>query len=137
MIIGYTKYLSSPITKDLVWFPEAQRKRPSSQHKWSQSKAGMERAMVLNESAAAAAAAAKSLQSCPTLCDPIDGRHLDRSNPGGGRQGVLRDSPGLDNGWRWRPYTLLPLIGLQICDVLLDLQVRPCFWPTAFLGMFT
>ena len=25
------------------------------------------------ESAAAAAAAAKSLQSCPTLCDPIDG----------------------------------------------------------------
>ena len=25
--------------------------------------------------AAAAAAAAKSLQSCPTLCDPIDGSH--------------------------------------------------------------
>ena len=25
-------------------------------------------------SSAAAAAAAKSLQSCPTLCDPIDGR---------------------------------------------------------------
>ena len=24
----------------------------------------------------AAAAAAKSLQSCPTLCDPIDGRNL-------------------------------------------------------------
>ena len=27
----------------------------------------------LLESARAAAAAAKSLQSCPTLCDPIDG----------------------------------------------------------------
>ena len=27
----------------------------------------------LNKNAAAAAAAAKSLQSCPTLCDPIDG----------------------------------------------------------------
>ena len=26
-----------------------------------------------NPAAAAAAAAAKSLQSCPTLCDPIDG----------------------------------------------------------------
>ena len=31
---------------------------------------------------AAAAAAAKSLQSCPTLCDPIDGRPLGSSVPG-------------------------------------------------------
>ena len=30
---------------------------------------------------AAAAAAAKSLQSCPTLCDPIDGRPLGSSVP--------------------------------------------------------
>ena len=29
-----------------------------------------------------AAAAAKSLQSCPTLCDPIDGRPLGSSVPG-------------------------------------------------------
>ena len=29
--------------------------------------------MLLISVAAAAAAAAKSLQSCPTLCDPIDG----------------------------------------------------------------
>ena len=29
--------------------------------------------MVAQVVAAAAAAAAKSLQSCPTLCDPIDG----------------------------------------------------------------
>ena len=28
---------------------------------------------VLSKGSAAAAAAAKSLQSCPTLCDPIDG----------------------------------------------------------------
>ena len=28
--------------------------------------------MITDEAAAAAAAAAKSLQSCPTLCDPID-----------------------------------------------------------------
>ena len=33
-------------------------------------------------SAAAAAAAAKSLQSCPTLCDPIDGSPLGSSVPG-------------------------------------------------------
>ena len=31
---------------------------------------------------AAAAAAAKSLQSCPTLCDPIDGSPLGSSIPG-------------------------------------------------------
>ena len=31
---------------------------------------------------AAAAAAAKSLQSCPTLCDPIDGSLLGSAVPG-------------------------------------------------------
>ena len=31
---------------------------------------------------AAAAAAAKSLQSCPTLCDPIDGSPLGSAVPG-------------------------------------------------------
>ena len=35
--------------------------------------------------AAAAAAAAKSLQSCPTLCDPIDG-----SPPGSAILGILQ-----------------------------------------------
>ena len=35
--------------------------------------------------AAAAAAAAKSLQSCPTLCDPIDG-----SPPGSPVRGILQ-----------------------------------------------
>ena len=35
--------------------------------------------------AAAAAAAAKSLQSCPTLCDPIDG-----SSPGSPVPGILQ-----------------------------------------------
>ena len=37
------------------------------------------------ESGAAAAAAAKSLQSCPTLCDPIDG-----SPPGFPVPGILQ-----------------------------------------------
>ena len=35
--------------------------------------------------AAAAAAAAKSIQSCPTLCDPIDG-----SSPGSAVPGILQ-----------------------------------------------
>ena len=38
-----------------------------------------------NYDAAAAAAAAKSLQSCPTLCDPIDG-----SPPGSPFPGILQ-----------------------------------------------
>ena len=38
-----------------------------------------------NSSAAAAAAAAKSLQSCPTLCDPIEG-----SPPGSTIPGILQ-----------------------------------------------
>ena len=43
--------------------------------------------LVLSDSAAAAAAAAaaKSLQSCPTLCDPIDG-----SPPGSPVPGILQ-----------------------------------------------
>ena len=39
----------------------------------------------VSRSAAAAAAAAKSLQSCPTLCDPIDG-----SLPGSPVPGILQ-----------------------------------------------
>ena len=35
---------------------------------------------------AAAAAAANSLQSCPTLCDPIDGSPLGSLSPGFSRQ---------------------------------------------------
>jgi len=39
----------------------------------------------ISSHAAAAAAAAKSLQSCPTLCDPIDG-----SPPGSPVPGILQ-----------------------------------------------
>ena len=35
-----------------------------------------------NASVASAAAAAASLQSCPTLCDPIDGSRLGSPVPG-------------------------------------------------------
>ena len=40
---------------------------------------------VLSDTGAAAAVAAKSLQSCPTLCDPIDG-----SPPGSPVPGILQ-----------------------------------------------
>ena len=51
------------------------------------------------EHSAAAAAAAKSLQSCPTLCDPIDG-----SPPGSPVPGILQLST-LGNS---NMYQLLP-----------------------------
>ena len=53
--------------------------------------------------AAAAAAAAKSLQSCPTLCDPIDG-----SPPGSSVPGILQGrilewvASSFSNAWKWK-----------------------------------
>ena len=52
---------------------------------------------------AAAAAAAKSLQSCPTLCDPIDG-----SPPGSPIPGILQArtqewvASSFSNAWKWK-----------------------------------
>ena len=52
---------------------------------------------------AAAAAAAKSLQSCPTLCDPIHG-----SPPGSPVPGILQartlewDAISFSNAWKWK-----------------------------------
>ena len=43
---------------------------------------GKEMSLLFNMLSAAAAAAAKSLQSCPTLCDPIDVRPLGSPAPG-------------------------------------------------------
>ena len=56
--------------------------------------------------AAAAAAAAKSLQSCPTLCDPIDG-----SSPGSPIPGILQArtlewvAMSFSNAWKWKVKT--------------------------------
>ena len=52
---------------------------------------------------AAAAAAAKSLQSCPTLCDPTDG-----SPPGSSAPGILQArilewvAISFSNAWKWK-----------------------------------
>ena len=51
----------------------------------------------------AAAAAAKSLQSCPTLCDPVDG-----SPPGSPVPGILQARTlgwvaiSFSNAWKWK-----------------------------------
>ena len=57
----------------------------------------------LKTAAAAAAPAAKSLQSCPTLCDPIDG-----SPPGSPVLGILQAGTlewvaiSFSNAWKWK-----------------------------------
>ena len=48
-------------------------------------------------SESAATAAAKSLQSCPTLCDPIDG-----SPPGSPVPGILQAKISFSNAWKWK-----------------------------------
>ena len=58
---------------------------------------------ILTEVSAAAAAAAKSLQSCPTLCNPIDG-----SSPGSPVPGILQArilewmAISFSNAWKWK-----------------------------------
>ena len=57
----------------------------------------------IHAAAAVAAAAAKSLQSCPTLCDPLDG-----SPPGSPVPGVLQARTlewvaiSFSNAWKWK-----------------------------------
>ena len=59
--------------------------------------------MCISYSLAAAAAAAKWLQSCPTLCDPIDG-----SPPGSAIPGILQARTlewvaiSFSNAWKWK-----------------------------------
>ena len=59
--------------------------------------------ILLLGTAAAAAAAAESLQSCPTLCDPIGG-----SPPGSPVSGILqartleRVAISFSNAWKWK-----------------------------------
>ena len=50
-----------------------------------------------------AAAAAKSLQSCPTLCDPIDGRPPGSSVPGILHARILEwVAISFSNAWKWK-----------------------------------
>ena len=52
--------------------------------------------------AAAAAAAAKSLQSCPTLCDPIDGSPQGSPVPGILQARTLEwVAISFSNAWKW------------------------------------
>ena len=52
---------------------------------------------------AATAAAAKLIQSCPTLCNPIDGSPLGSSIPGILQARILeRGASSFSNAWKWK-----------------------------------
>ena len=58
---------------------------------------------ITSSAAAAAAAAAKSLQSCPTLCDPIDGSPLGSAVPGILQARILEwVAISLSSAWKWK-----------------------------------
>ena len=99
--------------------------------------------------AAAAAAAAKSLQSCPTLCNPIDG-----SPPGSPIPGILQARTlewvaiSFSNAWKWKvklkslirvrlfatPWTACSLPGSSIHGIF---QARVLEWgAVAFSGLW-
>ena len=64
----------------------------------------------------AAAAAAKSLQSCPALCDPIDG-----SPPGSPNPGILQARTlecvaiSFSNAWKWK-VKVKSISRVRLCD---------------------
>ena len=81
--------LSRPWSRDSAGTATLSSPSPTAGHRWPKplpEAPGHSRVSVCT---AAATAAAKSLQSCPTLCDPIDG------SPQGSRPW---DSPGKNNG---------------------------------------
>jgi len=55
---------------------------PLVSHFYNNIQSPPEQSLICSAATAAAAAAAKSLQSCPTLCDPIDGSPLGFPVPG-------------------------------------------------------
>ena len=58
---------------------------------------------LLQPLAAAAAAAAKSLQSCPTLCDPIEGSPRGSAIPGILQARTLEwVAISFSNAWKWK-----------------------------------
>ena len=79
---------------------------------------------IPSSTSAAAAAAAKLLQSCPTLCDPIDS-----SPPGSPIPGILQTTIlewvaiSFSNAWKWK----VKVKSLSLCPTLRD--PRDCSLP--------
>ena len=88
---------------------------------------------VLTFKAAAAAAAAKSLQSCPTLCNPIEGSPTGSSVPGILQARTLGwVAISFSNAWKWKvkvkSLSRVPLLATQLLAT--RLLVTP--WTVAY-----
>ena len=75
-------------------------------------------AFIVTLAPTAAAAAAKSLQSCPTLCDPIDGSPPGSSVPGILQEGTLE--------WVAIAFSLAPTTAWQLS--VSHAQVQKADW---------
>ena len=78
---------------------------------------------VTGRKAAAAAGAAKLLQLCPTLCDPIDG-----SPPGFPVPGVLQARTYMPD------FTIMWMKNFQLCKLGLEKEEAPEIKLTTFVG---
>ena len=99
-------FIQSSFCITLKYFPHCKRKR--KQNWWMvcnkvENQINRQLPQKLGFYSATAAAAAKSLQSCPTLCDPIDG-----SPPGSPVPGILQARTlewvaiSFSNAWKWK-----------------------------------
>ena len=83
-----------------------------------------------------AAAAAKSLQSCPTLCDPIDG-----SQPGSPFPGILQARTlewvaiSVSNAWKWIQFYDYATVCLS-ANQLMDIGLFPPFGTFVYKFLF-
>ena len=91
----------------------------------------------ISQIATAAAAAAKSLQSCPTLCDPIDG-----SPPGSPIPGILQARTlewvaiSFSNAWKWK-VKVKSLSRVRLSDPMDCMQPTRLLRPWDFPGKST
>ena len=70
---------------------------------WSISASSLDNRWSCSSKKLAAAAAAKSLQLCPTLCDPIDGSPPGSSVPGSLQARILEwVAISFSNAWKWK-----------------------------------
>ena len=117
------------LPKGGIWLLAAQK--PINKSNWWKGKLALFQVLALRGRVAAAAAAAKSLQSCPTLCDPIDG-----SPPGSPVPGILQARTlewvaiSFSKAWKWKHESAVT----QSCLTLNDpmdcslLQARVLEW---------
>ena len=124
LILMYADWqLWSPTTLPYLSVPHLDKvtRKPRCCVLWHQQEVKSMKPQCMKELSAAAAAAAKSLQSCPILCDPIDG-----SPPGSPIPGILQARTlewvaiSFSNAWKWKVKVESQSEVAQLCPTLSD-----------------